>query len=341
MNDNWVVQQIRKVCLRRLIWWGGVLACLLLFVLSQHRYIANFFQGPFTLGKAELDSIQDASSTPRYFARVSGSKAIDTGIRQITVRKRAGVETSRSVSGEFYVLMLEDRLLVVKGSSGPQQLTAEGELLPMRRELEAKLFNTPDMQAIKKRFYPFYIEDGSFRLPGYIAGAVIAVIGFFAVWLGAAPLKQYLAPSTHPLAQKVASWGDPARVAAQIEQQSRAPRYKSVPWQITDQYLIQSAFFAFDLHRLTDLQWAYKRVTSSGTAKGYNAVLVMNGGSADVRGSEKDIDAVLDLAAERAPWAVFGYSKEIEEQFNKNRQGFAATIEQRRRDWAQQAGAAR
>jgi len=41
------------------------------------------------------------------------------------------------------------------------------------------------------------------------------------------------------------------------------------------------------------------------------------------------------------PWAVFGYSPEIEQHFNQNRQGFAATIVQRRADWAQrQTGAA-
>ena len=339
MENNWVLQQIRKVYLRRLIWWGGVLACLLLFVLSQQRYLVNFFQGPFTLGKAELDSIQDASSTPRYFARVTGSKAIDTGIRQITVRKRAGVETSRSESGAFYVLMVDDRLLVVKGSSGPQ-VTAEGELMPLRGELEMKLFNTPDMQAIKKRFYPFFIEDGSFRLPGYIVGAVGAVIAFFAFWFGIAALKQYLAPATHPVAQRVASWGDPARITASIEQESHTPRHTSRPWRITDNYLIQSAFFAFDLHRLSDLQWAYKRVTSSNTAKGYAAVLTLSDGKVEIGGPEKDVDTVLNFAAGRVPWAVFGYSKEIEEHFNKNRPGFTAMLEQRRRDWAaQQAGA--
>src|SRR5262245_48258336 len=113
MGENWVLQQIRKACLHRVMWWCGLLAVLLVFVASQHRYVANFFQGPYPLSKAELDAITDSSSTPRYFARVTGSKAIDTGIRQITIRKRRGVESSRSKSEQFHVLVLEDRLLVV------------------------------------------------------------------------------------------------------------------------------------------------------------------------------------------------------------------------------------
>ncbi len=338
MNDNWVLQQIRQAHRNRLIWWGVVLACLLLFVLSQHRYVANFFQGPFALGKAELDSITDASATPRYFARVTGSKAIDTGIRQVTVRKRHGVETSRSVSGEYFVLMIDDRLLVVKASAGPHT-TSEGELLPLSRELDSRLFGTPDMQAIKKRFYPFYVDEESFRLPGYIAGAILAVIGFFAVWRATAAFRVYLAPGTHPLAGRLASWGDPAKIAAEAEAGSRSPRHKSGGWIVTDKYLIRSTFREFDLHRLADLQWGYKRVTSSNTVKSYGAVLMMNGGKVDVVGSEKNVDAVLNLAAERVPWAIFGYSKEIEEHFNNNRPAFAATVEQRRRDWAAQAAA--
>ena len=339
MSDNWVLQQIRRAYRNRLMWWGIVLACLLFFVLSQYRYITNFFQGPFTLGKAELDAITDASTAPRYFARVTGSKAIDTGIRQISVRKRHGVETGRSVTGEFFVLMIEDRLLVAKGLTGPHA-TAEGELIPLAGELEARLFNTADMQAIKKRFYPFYVDEAPFRVSGYVAGAVIAVIGFFAVWLGSVALKRYRAPATHPLLGKVASWGDPGRIAAEAEAGARSPRHASGGWVVTDKYLIRSTFREFDLHRLADLQWAYKRVTKSNFVKSYSAVMVMNGASVTILGTEKSVDAVLGLAAECAPWAVFGYSKEIEDHFKQNRQAFAATIEQRRRDLAQQGGAA-
>ena len=342
MDQNWVLQQIRKASLHRLIWWGGLLACALLFVVAQHRYAINFFQGPFTLTKAELDAIGDASTAPRYFARVTASKVIDTGIRQITIRKRRGVESSRSESGQFHVLVLEDRLLVVRNSGGAQA-TAEGQLVPLQGELEARLFGTPDMQSIKQRFYPFYVDDDSFRLPGYIAIGVILALAFLAFRFGAAPLQHYLKPSTHPVAARVASWGDTARIAAQAAEESRAPLAKSRGWLVTPTYLVRMAHFTFDLHRLADLQWAYKRVTTSNMVKMHSAVLMLNGAprGIEIQGPEKITDGVLNSAATRVPWAVFGYSPEIEQHFNQNRQGFAATIVQRRADWAQrQTGAA-
>lgn len=61
------------------------------------------------------------------------------------------------------------------------------------------------------------------------------------------------------------------------------------------------------------------------------------GGAAEVKGREKMVDGILAFAAERAPWAVFGFSKELEKLFNKNTQDFCAAVEQKRCDWAQQA----
>src|SRR5690242_11063870 len=94
--DTWVHQQVRAVCRRRVAFWCVVLGCAVLFALSQARYIKNFVGGPFDFGEPELDAIGDVSTAPRYFVKVTGSKAIETGIQQITTRKRAGVETGRS-----------------------------------------------------------------------------------------------------------------------------------------------------------------------------------------------------------------------------------------------------
>jgi len=62
----------------------------LLVVTSDRRYIDNFLHGPYTLGAAELDAIADVETTPRYYARVSGSRVIDTGLREYSVKTNAG-----------------------------------------------------------------------------------------------------------------------------------------------------------------------------------------------------------------------------------------------------------
>jgi hypothetical protein len=58
------------------------------------------------------------------------------------------------------------------------------------------------------------------------------------------------------------------------------------------------------------------------------------GGSAEIRGREKKVDSVLAFAAERAPWAIFGFSDELSQLFQKKTQEFCGAVEQRRRERA-------
>lgn len=337
--DTWVLQMVRTRCIRCVAAWALTLGCIVLFAIAQHRYISNFLIGPFDLGQAELDSIGDIATAPHYFARVTGSKAIDTGIEQVTIRKRGGVETRRSVSSAYYALVVGDRLLVVKSSAGALT-TAEGELRVMTADLDRQLFNTPAMQAIRNHFYTFYLDDASFRVPGYCAIIATLLFGFFLVISAVPAWRQLQNPSSHPVVRRIALWGDPLRIATDVEREASTPRHKSGGWLMTEKYLIQSTFFTFDLLQISDLLWAYKRVTKHSvnfipTGRKYDAVLECHGGTAVVKGSEKAVDSILSFAVEHAPWAVCGFSKELDQLFNENNRAFCSSVEQRRHDWAQ------
>src|SRR5204863_3016459 len=99
--DGWISKRIRIVSRRRVIAWSLALVVGVLAATSDHRYLANFVGGPYTLAQTDLDSIRDVTATPRYYARVTGARVIDTGIRQYTVRTQSGVETSREESGAY------------------------------------------------------------------------------------------------------------------------------------------------------------------------------------------------------------------------------------------------
>ena len=45
---------------------------------------------------------------------------------------------------------------------------------------------------------------------------------------------------------------------------------------------------------------------------------------------QKKIDAILNLLVERAPWAVFGYSDELNHTLKTNWRGFVAAVDERR-----------
>ena len=339
--DTWVHQRIRTICRRRVVAWCLIAGGALLFALGQHRYINNFIRGPFDFGQAELDTIEDVSAAPRYFVRVTGSKLIDTGIQQIKAKKSGGVETSRSVSATYYALVVGDRLLIVKRSEG-SVTTAQGELVAMPEDLQRHLFSTPQLQAIRGRFYPYYLDESAFRVPGYIGVAVALILAVLLIRYGLPAWRYAQDAASHPVVKRVASWGDPLGTAVEARREADSPRYRGGGWRLTDKYLIQSAPFAFDLLRLSDLLWAYKKVTKHSvnfipTGKTYACVLACYGGTAEVTGREKDMDALLSFAAERAPWAVLGFTDELSRVFRQKTADFCAAVEQRKHELAHQA----
>jgi uncharacterized protein DUF6709 len=335
--ESWVLKMIRTAALRRVIVWGAVLAIGVLFFLSNSRYVGNFLRGPFALDRAALDSIGEVGAAQRYFVRVTPERTIDTDIREYTTHTSAGVETSREVSGAYYALALGDRFLIAK-TGGDAPTVAEGSLEPLPADLESHLFDSKEMEAIRPRFYSFYVNNESFRLPGYIAIAVALVLGLLLVKIAAPAWRYYREPESHPLLQRIASWRvDPLGVAVEAERDFNTPRFREGNgWKVGDKYLIRSAFFTFDLLRLTDLLWAYKKVTKHSinfipTGKTYDAILVCYGGSATIKAKEKRVEEMIRFAAERAPWAVIGYSAEVAKMFNKDQRAFTAAVEARRK----------
>jgi hypothetical protein len=93
---------------------------------------------------------------------------------------------------------------------------------------------------------------------------------------------------------------------------------------------------AFDLFRLENLVWAYKKAVKrriyifipAGTT--YAAELYFSDGQAEVAGKQKIVDELLALASERAPWAVKGYSDDLEKFYKSSRAGFVAEVMKRK-----------
>jgi hypothetical protein len=328
--DDWILSNVRARCVRQVAAWAVATAIVIILVVANRRYFANFFGGPYELGQAELDAITDVSEAPKTFAVVNGSGVFDTGLRQVTRKK--GPKSGRSAG--WYALAVGDRLLACKSKDG-QRTTYEGELKPMPVDFTKRFLDSPEVREIRDKFYPFHLETRSFRTPGWIALAAILVFATLLAWKGFAAWRYAQDPAAHPLMQRVAVWGDPASIAETAEQEARAPLIEAGGWRITETFLIQSRYFMFDVLRNSDLLWGYKKVTKNSvnfipTGKSYEAVLQCRGGVATMGGKEKEVDEILAVAARVAPWATFGFSKEIEHEFRKNTAAFCEAVDRRK-----------
>jgi hypothetical protein len=343
--ETWIAKRIRSTSLRRVVAWTVALVLGVLVATSDHRYVANFLSGPYALAQADLDSISDVTLTPRYYARVAGEKVIDTGIRQYRVQTRNGVETSREESGAYQAFVIGDRFLVVRtAAAGTETAVAEGTLVPWPSELESQFFDTKEMEALRASFYPFYLDGDSFRRPGFIViGIAIVFLALF-FWQAIPAWRALRDPERHPLAQRLAAWGDPMGVAVEAEREFEHPLLKGkAGWRLGSKYLVRSTFFSFNVLRFRDVLWGYKKITKHSvnfipTGKTYEAIVQCTGGAATIPGKEKKVDELLEFVQQRAPWAVYGYSDELSTTFNKHQQDFVNGVEQRRQEWEQQNG---
>ncbi len=343
--ESWIAGRIRTTSRRRVVTWTLVLIGGVLLATSDRRYVANFFQGPHRLAQTDLDAISDVTVTPRYYARVAGEKVIDTGIRQYTISTRGGVETSRKESGAYYALALGNRFLIVR-TEGDESQIAEGKLGPWPDELEGQLFDSDEMKALRSSFYPFYLDGDSFRRPGYVVIAIGIVFLLLFGWQAVPAWRAWRDPERHPLAKRVAAWGDPIAVAVEAEREFDNPLLKGgAGWRFGGKYLVQSRFFTFNVLRFRDVLWGYKKITKHSvnfipTGKTYEAIVNCYGGTATIPGKDKKVDTLLEFVEQRAPWAIFGFSDELAATFNKHQQDFASGVEQRRQQWEQQGGKA-
>ena len=333
--ESWVSQRIRSVSLRRVVVWSLVLIAGVFLATLDRRYVANFVGGPYPLAAADLDSIQDVETTPHYYARVATDKVLDTGLRQYTVRTQNGVETGRDESGAYHAYVMGNHFLIVKTAGGAAPRTIEGRLAAWPSDLEQQLFDTKEMAALRNNFYPFYVDSESFRRPGYI-GIVVALL-FLALfaWQALPAWRAWRDPEAHPLARRIAEWGNPLAVAVEAEREFQHPHLRAGAWRLGDKYLVQSSFFGFEIVRVRDVLWAYKKITKHSvnfipTGKSYEAVVNCYGKNALLPAKEKQVDAVLEFLRAKAPWAAHGYSAELMALWTKRQTEFIAAVEERR-----------
>ncbi|SMC20217.1 hypothetical protein SAMN02745857_00868 [Andreprevotia lacus DSM 23236] len=340
--ESWIFKKIRNTSRTRLVACCGIIIVALLACVANRVYLVNFFAGPHLQKPEELAAISDVTAYDKRFARIVGTDVINTGMREVvTSRSKSGVETTEA-EYSIYAVKVGDRYLPIISDSG-SHLQYNGELVTMPRELSVELPTTAAEG--KPAFYPFVLDSSkNYRTPGYWGLGALA-LALAAAAYGISKARGYLRdPSSHPLIQRMNAWGKLTDISHQIERELRNPRIKLSGAKLTENYVIKQSLFHFDVARHEDLVWAYKSVTRHSynfipTGKTYAAIFHWNDTHFTLSGKEKHVDAALDLCAQQAPWAMFGYDADLEKEFGKRKHEFTSMVSQRRQDTLASAAA--
>lgn len=180
----------------------------------------------------------------------------------------------------------------------------------------------------------------------YILVAVGVGVLLLSGWNCVKAMRRYGELQTTPVWRHAAVYGNVEQIAAQIEQELQTGKMKYGKVTVTPSWIVRKSFFSTWVSPLSDLAWAYKKVTKHytnfiPTGKSYAAILVdRHRQRIEVSMSQKKTDQLLADLAARVPWAIYGYSKEIAAAWQKDPGGFVATVDSRRQQLAAKSGSA-
>jgi hypothetical protein len=334
---TWIERTARQKSIGQVVLFLVVTAIAVWICAENGAYMKVFFKGPPPATAADLDAAEKADNSNQPIATpyvtIAGDKVLNTGVQEVTTYEGF----IKNVSAGYYALLVGNRILIVKSAKTPST-TVSGELGTMPFDVKSDLFPPGTDPADEAVFYPLLL-DTNYRESGYVGAFWLllaeALFGFFAwhAW------RRLSGQVEHPAIVRAKAWGDLAVTSAEVERElEMAVKAKRSGWTLTENYAVKNARLSFDLFRLDNLVWVYKKAIKrrvyffipAGTT--YAAELNFSDGQAEVVGSQKKVDELLALASERAPWAVKGFSDDLAKFWKSSRPGFVAEVMKRKSD---------
>lgn len=338
LRGSFLERQIRRA--NRNLFLVGLLcvAGVAVYGVAQWRYFYNFFAGPFAATAESLSAIQHPGDQRRYFFRVAGEESTDTGLQEVEQEEGSAPGQNQTVKAEYSALALGDRLLLVKKDLGDKSTVFQGALGEMPEDVRAQII-TPllkDHPEASQAFFPFLLDATNFRSDGYIGLAIcIPVVGLGA-WLILLARRRTNHPTEDPIVKSISRYGSLVETAHQFDLELKGNTLKFGKAILTTSWVILPNAFGLAVCHVPDLVWAYKKVTKHRTnfiptGKTYAAILYDRYGKpVQVGAKQKSVDEMLTALVGRAPWAIFGYSDELNKALKTNWRGIVATADARR-----------
>lgn len=345
----WVENETRRANRNLLLANGFIGAVLILTIAANYRYCANFLLGCQPVSNAELAGIASPDQRWRNFVTVTGTKAVSSGYRDVVNHVQNGQVTSTEVKDEYIFLRAGDKLLLVKAPPGEEKLQYSGELVATAETVHGDLVQPlmgqrPEVAAM---VLPFTLNAADYRNNGYaILFLVVPLLGL-AAWNCLKAMRRSAEPQLAPVWKNLAAFGNAEQLSQQIEaelQPNMIRRYGKL--QITGQWMVRRKLFSTWVSPVGDLAWVYKKVTKHSvnfipTGKTYSVVLVgRHRQRTEEQMKEKVVNELLVDLANRVPWALFGFDKNLEQAWRKDPAGMVRTVDSRRQQVQTKAAAA-
>lgn len=328
METNFISSIIRRSNRNQLILWGIGLVLILIVISFSLNHFYNLLTGPYEVSHEYITGITDVNNLREFYVTVTGDQTLDTGFYETSTTN--GIETGKAY---YKTLVLDDMLLLVKTGEAINLDAYTGALRTIpsdeqREVVDQLLSEIPDLD---DAILPFMLDATDFKGSGYAGLAATLIALVVCLWGVLRALGRILNTERHSIWRGLQRFGEPSSVADQIETELSSSGEKVGNVQITRNWLIANKASTLDVTQLKDVMWTYKKIVNGRGGKQVSALVYdRHGHLMTVMGKEAQIDETLRGIAQRMPWIMVGYSKEIETAWNKDRAGFIKAVDQRK-----------
>lgn len=339
MPANLLFDQVRRTSRNRIILAALVAAGALAVLASNAQYLRDAWRGPAAVTPLMLAEARSPQSLPRPWIKVRVAGLKETGIEEITVRTKRGVERGRSVSARYYAAEVGDRFMLVKvRGEVPLARDLVGEIKDMEPGVANSLFSGKQGPELRALFLPIELDTADYsqdaNLLWWLTGLAMAGAALYA-WIA---WGRHSDPGSHPAVKRAAQWGKIGDVARDVEEE-QPQAVKLGDWQLSHHYLMRKGMLTFDLHNLDELLWAYAEVTKKKVyyvipAGQTNAVVLKwREHSVKIDAKEDVVLSALQQIAQTRPWIALGWNDAIEKMYNRQRGILAGQVAKARQQF--------
>jgi len=335
MGEGFLGKAIKSAGRNCILVGAGGLAIIVLLFWVERGYFHNFFRGPFTVDHARLLSNQNPDAWRESFVTIQVDKTIDTRFEE------TNTDYFITTHHPFLAAKIGDRLLLVKASKDSATTQFSGEITSVPNDVQNQVLAVLEQKhpEVKGRFLPIMLDATSYRANGYLGIAAGTLFGLGLLWCLWKGLTWSTKPETHHVWKKLAMYGPAEQVGSQLDAELRGEGGGEIfgNAHLTTNWLVHSS--AYDVHviRMADVVWAYPQVVKhyhSGipTGKSHFVKVYDRPGALMTISVKKDVGPNLLLALQRrTPWAIYGFTADLEQMWKKRRSEFLLAVDQQKK----------
>jgi len=313
-----------------------LLLAALVFGLACARTFINVMKGPTQFDEIRLASITNPAVELHNYATIQGLSTISTEITSTEKTTSNGV-TSQRTTGEYMGTIVGKHILFVKAKPGQIATTYTGEIVPLPSDIKKQVFSNMEDQDLEAMTLPVMLDAtgiyGHDLILAYVAVGVLMLSG---LWAFIQSKRRTETPESDPLCRALSVYGPLVSVVPQIDGEFRAGNSVLGGATFTLNWVIVCSLGRSLVMRRDEIIWAYKKRTRHSVnfiPTGTSFAIILRdarGKLVELSASEQQVDSYLSSLERQTPWVVFGYDSKLEKHYNKQRQGFAQAVIERK-----------